>query len=210
MRIIHPKDENTAWQELAELLHEAFQERLDQGLHFSCSFMTAEEIEQESKDCVVLVAVDKDDDNRLVGTVTLKPLTEHKAEHCNLAVSPSCRHAGVATRLLKALEDLALQRGCDHIISDTAEQAHSSVAWHKKNGFYPISLHAFWDTNYYSIIFRKQLKHHWLWSNRLLCAIRFAVISPFYKIYRNSDSTLTQFGELIFLFRKFRRKLWKN
>ena len=41
---IHQKDDRTSWEELTKLFHEAFQERLDQGLHFSCSYFTPEEL----------------------------------------------------------------------------------------------------------------------------------------------------------------------
>lgn len=168
---ISQKDESISWKELEELLKESFQEHLNQGLQFSCSSMTAKEIEQRSKDCVVLVAQDKECDNRLVGIVTFKQIDEHEAEHSNLAVAPDYKHMGIATQLLNALVDLAQQRGCEFVTSDTAEKAHSSVAWHLKNGFRIIKLHSFSETNYYSYIFRKQLKPHVLWSNSLFCKI---------------------------------------
>lgn len=199
---IHPKDELTSWEELVVLFHESFQERLDQGLNFTCSFFTPEDLERRSEDCVVLVAIDKDCDDRLVGTVSFSKLSRSKAEHLNLAVIPSYKHAGVATQLLKALLDLAFKSGCNYIVSDTAEQAISSVKWHKKNGFYPFSLRSFGSTNYYSIIFRKQLKHHWLWSNPNCCAMHFALSSAINKLYRNSDGSLTKLGKIFFFFRK--------
>lgn len=199
---IHPKDEHTSWEELVVLFHESFQERLDQGLNFTCSFFTPEDLERRSEDCVVLVAIDKDCADRLVGTVSFNKLSRNKAEHSNLAVIPSYKHAGVATQLLKALLDLAFKSGCNYIVSDTAEQATSSVKWHKKNGFYPFSLRSFGSTNYYSIIFRKQLKHHWLWSNPNCCALRFALSSAIYKLYRNNDGSLTKLGKILFFFRK--------
>lgn len=199
---IHPKDECTSWEELVLLFHESFQERLDQGLNFTCSFFTPEDLRRRSADNVVLVAIDKDNENRLVGTVSFKKLSKNEAEHLNLAVAPSYKHAGVATLLLKAFIDLAFQNGCDHIVSDTAEPAISSVKWHKKNGFYPFSLRSFGSTNYYSIIFRKQLKHHWLWSNPNCCALRFALSSATYKFYRNSDGSLSKLGKILLFFRK--------
>lgn len=198
---IRQKDDNTSWEELVNLFHESFQERLDQGLNFTCSFFTPEDLERRSANSVVLVAFDKDNDNRLVGTVSFNQLSEKKAEHLNLAVTPSYKHAGVATQLLLALLDFAYGSGCNYIVSDTAEQAISSVKWHKKNGFYPIALRSFGSTNYYSIIFRKQLKHHWFWSNPSCCAVHFAFSSAIYKQYRNVDGSLTKLGE-VFFFRK--------
>ena len=43
---IRQKGEETTWEELAELMHEAFLERLEQGLHFSCAYLTAEQMEK--------------------------------------------------------------------------------------------------------------------------------------------------------------------
>lgn len=200
--VVKPKDDSVSWEDLADLLHESFKERLDQGLRFTCSFMSAQDIERKCKDAVVLIALDKDNDNLLAGTVAFKKLTESRAEHFNLAVSPSYKHAGVATKLLKALTDLAIQNGCDHIVSDTADRATSSVAWHKKNGFYPVSLRSFGSTNYYSILFRKQLKRHWLWSSPAWCAMCFSLTSTIYKLFRNSDGSLTRLGKVISFFKR--------
>lgn len=201
---IHQKDENTSWEELVHLFHESFQERLDQGLNFTCSFFTPEELERRSANKIVLVAIDEDND-ALAGTVTIEIL--HQADktwayHSNLAIKPEYKQHGIATRLLNRWMKIVESEGCEYVMSDTAEPAVSSVAWHKKNGFYPVSLHTYWDANYYSVIFRKQIKHHWLWSSRNWCAVRYAIVSTIYKLYRKSDNSLTTFGKLVFFFKK--------
>ena len=68
---IRTKDESISWEELVDLFHEAFQERLDQGLNFTCSFFTPEDLERRSAGNVVLVAIDKDN-NFLAGTAVVK------------------------------------------------------------------------------------------------------------------------------------------
>lgn len=189
-----------SWEEIANLLHDAFQERLKQGLQFTCSFLTAKELEQKSNNCIVLIAKNKIS-NQLLGTVFYERKSSQRAYHSNLAVNPTSKHLGIATKLFSAFKELASINGCEHIISDTAQQATSSVLWHKKNGFIPISLRSYGSTNYYSIVFRNQLKHHWFWSNKLFCKIHFTISSILCHMYRHKDGTLTTLGKLIEIFR---------
>lgn len=203
---IQQKDEHTSWEELVNLFKESFQERLDQGLNFICSFYTPEELERRSANKIVLVATDKDNGN-LVGTATISIIRKPNktwAYHSNLAVKPEYKRYGVGTKLMSEWMRIAESQGCEYIKSDTAELAASSVSWHKKNGFYPVSLHTYWNANYYSIIFRKQLKHHWFWSNPGWCAMRYSIVSTIYKSYRKSDNSLTTIGKLIFFFKNKR------
>lgn len=174
--VICHKADNISWEDLANLLHEAFQERLQQGLQFICSSITAAQLERECEGCVVLVAIDEDT-NALAGTVSIKlndiDSSEPWAYHFNLAVSPAYKHCGIATRLFEEFQSVVQSQGCHYIISDTAVDAKSSVDWHLKNGFRIIKLHSFAETNYYSYVFRKQLKQHPFWSNRLFCKIHY-------------------------------------
>lgn len=172
--IIRIKDNDISWDDLANLLHEAFEERLQNGMHFTCSSITVSELEKECEGSIVLVAID-DDTNTLTGTVSMRfnemNDSESWAYHFNLAVSPTYKHCGIATRLFEEFQKKALSHGCHYIISDTAVKAKSSVKWHLKYGFRIIKLHSFSETNYYSYIFRKQLKPHVLWSNSFFCKV---------------------------------------
>ena len=67
---VSPKSDEITWEELADLLHESFEERLQQGLHFSCSYLTASDLERKSQKSIVLTAIDEDN-KVLAGTVTL-------------------------------------------------------------------------------------------------------------------------------------------
>lgn len=173
---VSPKSDEITWEELADLLHESFEERLQQGLHFSCSYLTASDLERKSQKSIVLTAIDEDN-KVLAGTVTLTISKENdyclKAYHSNLAVKPDYKNQGVATLLFNSFLDIATANNCDYVYSDTAIGATSSVKWHKKNGYKIVGLRSFLLTNYYSYIFRLQLKHHPLWSNSLYCYLRF-------------------------------------
>jgi len=174
---IRQKGEETTWEELAELMHEAFLERLEQGLHFSCAYLTAEQMEKKCANSIVLLAIDTDDHDSLAGTVSIEISAKGGnalcALHYYLAVRPQYKHCGVASLLFIKVQEIAKEKGCSHIISDTAMGAESSVQWHLKNGFKIIGLDSFTSSNYYSYIFRKQLKPHVLWSNSLFCKVHY-------------------------------------
>lgn len=169
------KGDDISWDDLADLLHESFQERLQQGLHFSCSYLTANDLETQSNGDVVLVAVDTDD-NILAGTVSFEinsKKQDKRAYHYNLAVRPQYKHYGIATQLLQKGVEIVKEHGCEYIISDTAVGAKSSVHWHLKNGFRIVGLKSFSATNYYSYLFRLQLDNHPLWNNAAFCGLRY-------------------------------------
>lgn len=172
---IHQKGEETSWEELANLLHDAFQERLDQGLHFSCSYLTPDDFEHISADAVVLVAIDKDND-RLVGTssVVIHPNAKGNwAYFQNTAVHPDYKHRGVGSKLEERRTEVARENGCQYVLGDTATRAKSSINMRKKYGFRIVGLKSWPNTNYYSYVFRKQLVPHPLWSNSLFCKIHY-------------------------------------
>lgn len=202
--IIRIKGEETTWDELANLLHESFQERLMQGLHFSCSYLTAGQLERMSAKDIVLLAIDNDN-NELAGTVSLNVSSKRNgsmwAYHYNLAIKPTYKNCGIASKLFERFQEIAQLKGCTHIISDTAVGATSSVKWHLKNGFKKIGLRSFQSTNYYSVLFRKQLNDHWLWSNATSCYIFYVISSMLYHLYKNENGSLTMLGELLYKIR---------
>lgn len=196
---IRQKGEETTWEELVNLFHESFQERLDQGLHFSCSYFTPEDLERRSANNVVLVATDKDT-GALVGTASVEIVNDEKGTwgyFSNMAISPKFKRCGIGSKLVQRRIEIAKANGCSYVISDTAMEAKSSVNWHRKNGFVPFTLHSFQSTNYYSVIFRKQLQKHWLWSNKFFCHIHFLLSSVMCRLYRHKDASLTTLGKVI-------------
>lgn len=172
---IHQKDESISWEELTKLFHEAFQERLDQGLNFTCSFFTPEDLEQRGGENVILVAKDKDN-GALVGAAMVGIVKDRRGtwgDLTNMAISPEFKRCGIGSKLEQARIDVAKSNGCTFVLSDTAVDATSSVQWHLKNGFKIVKLHSYTTTNYYSYIFRKQLVPHPLWSNSRFCKLYF-------------------------------------
>lgn len=130
---------NFTYQQVVELIHKSFEERLHQGLCFTCSFMTVNQFETKVKDAYIFVAYDLDSE-KMLGTVTLHIRKDNNeivyGYHEFLAVSPEVKHIGVASKLQKELVLLLLSRDGKYEMSDTACGATSSVNWHLKNGFH--------------------------------------------------------------------------
>ena len=150
------QETSVTYAQITDLIHQSFEERLQQGLNFSCSRMSESEFRAAMGNGTVFVALDEDS-GELLGTVTISFKTDHKgrcyAYHEYLAVSPKAKHLGVATRLAEVWKAYARENGVQYVKSDTATRAESSVKWHLKNGFQIYGVKAFRSTNYVSYIF---------------------------------------------------------
>lgn len=192
---IQQKGEDTSWEELTNLLHESFQERIDQGMHFSCSYLTPEDFERCSANAVVLLAIDKDKD-RLAGTASVvinRDDKDTRAYFQNMAIHPDYKHRGVGSKLEEHRTEIARVNGCKYVTGDTAVGAKSSINLRKKYGFKIIGLLSWPNTNYYSYVFRKQLVPHPLWSNDLFCKIHFWFSSIICRLKYKANGEHTSF-----------------
>jgi ribosomal protein S18 acetylase RimI-like enzyme len=148
------------YEDVLDLIHSSYEERMRQGLYFTCSSMSVDEFKSRTKKSIVLVAVDKDN-SRLLGTGSISFLTDKKGilygyiEYA--AVAPEFKRCGVGSKLLEKRLKIARDMGAKYVLSDTAVGAKSSIKYHKKNGFRIILLAHYPTTNYYSYIFRKDL-----------------------------------------------------
>jgi len=153
-------DTSITYQQIVEMMHESFEERIRQGLHFTCSSMTAEQFEKKVHDGFTFVALNPET-NELLGTATLHINKDKNGivygYNEYLAVSPKAKHLGVGTKLLKERLLLLLSHGGKYVMSDTACGAKSSVNWHLKNGFQIYELESYRSTNYWSYVFIKYL-----------------------------------------------------
>ncbi len=162
MKLIIKKlpETTVTYAQLTDLIHAAFEERLQQGLNFTCSRMSEKDFERRMKDGTVFVALDEET-GELLGTVSIFVKTDYKGRkygyHEYLAVSPKAKHMGVATQLTQAWTGFAHENGLQYIKSDTATRAYSSVKWHLKNGFHKYGVVAFDNTDYVSYLFIKYL-----------------------------------------------------
>lgn len=122
---------------VSELLHDAFEERRQQGLNFKCGLFSPEDVKTYLNGGGYLL-VCYDDNNVPVGTLTLIPRTKGKMKylsHDNLAILNKCKGQGIATKLFNRMMEIAKELDVDFISSATATTAHSSVMYHLKRGF---------------------------------------------------------------------------
>lgn len=189
---------NITYSNLADLLHAAFDERLDQGLHFTCSTMTAEQFKTKMKGGYVFVALNKET-KELLGTVTIHVDTDKCGNvfgyHEYLAVSPNAKHTGVGTELAKAWNILLQEKKAKYVLSDTACGAISSVNWHLKNGFQIYELESYRSTNYWSYVFIKYLDDS-IRKSPLQLKLHYWCSWLFIKTTRHHNGVDTIFGKL--------------
>jgi len=206
--ILKRKEEtNVSYEDIVHLIHKSFEDRLKQGLKFTCSFLTVEEYKKDTAKGTVFVALDKDT-QELLGTATVNVkkdiygVTYGYNEY--VAIAPKAQRQGIASQLLKECEKIVKEAGAEYIFSDTAVEAKSSIQYHLKNGFKIIGLHSYPSTNYYSYFFRKQLVPSKKWNSNLYCKYAFL------KSYIITKLTLRKDGHKTFLASLFKKKKKKK
>ena len=191
-------DTSITYQQITDLQHAAFIERLEQGLRFTCSTMNAEQFEAKMKDGFVFVALNKDT-NDLLGTVTIHIKTDEVGNvygyHEYLAVSPNAKHSGVGSKLAQAWNKLLEEKAAKYVMSDTACGAISSVNWHLKNGFQIYELESYRSTNYWSFVFIKYLDDS-LRKSPLQMKFHYWLSWLFIKTTRHKNGSDTTIGKI--------------
>ena len=146
--------------DIVNLLHLSFEERLEQGLHFSCSSISEEDYRKKMAKGTVLVAVlsNPEQPAQLVGTIAHRVFTDNHGTKLGyieyLAIHPDMKRRGLGQNLLRDSLDILMEKGAEYVISTTAVGANSSVQCHKKVGFKIVGLLSYPATQYYSFLFR--------------------------------------------------------
>lgn len=196
--------ENIPCEEFFRLMKDSFQERKDQGLDFTVLHATFEDLKKLLDAYPVVVAFDENPqtgEREYLG-FQIVHVNGKEAVAGILAVSPKCKRTGIGSKIEEITQQFVVDEGCEYMLSNTSEEAISSVKWHLKNNYFKLKISSFKGKNYYTIFFRKQLKRHWFWSNKALRAAYFNVYSFLYKLYRKKDGSLTAIGKLLGLFGK--------
>ncbi len=196
--------ENIPCEELFRLMKDSFQERKDQGLNFTVLQYELENLKKLLDVNPVVVAFDENPqtgEREYLGFQIVK-IEDKEAVAGILAVSPKCKRTGIGSKIEEITQQFVVDEGCEYMLSNTSEEAISSVKWHLRNNYFKQRIGSYDNTNYYTIFFRKQLKYHWFWSNKALRTAYFNVYSFLYKLYRKKDGSLTAPGKLLGLFGK--------
>ena len=151
-------------EELYRLEQAAFQQWVDEGLYTPIVDTSIEQFQRYLTDKVVFIAQDETTDELLAMHTMRLNKRKNRVWGANLAVTPSAKHEGIATRMLQEEVKLLRQRGYRYIRESTGIPAIWSVKWHLKNGYYIVGYSRGERDNYASYIFRKQittdLRHH--------------------------------------------------
>ena len=145
-------------------------------MNFICSSFTPEYLEKLSEHSIILVALDKDQNDALAGAAVLRIMHDDRGTwgyFTDMGIKPSFKRCGIGSKLEAQRVAVAKENGCSFVMSDTAIGAKSSVKWHLRNGFRIVELLSWPNTNYYSYNFRKQLVPDAKWSNSLFCKIHY-------------------------------------
>ena len=196
--------ENIPLEEFYRLLKDSFQERKDQGLDFTVLQYELEDLKKLLDVYPVVVAFDENPqtgEREYLGFQIVN-IKGKEAMAGILAVSPKCKRTGIGSKIEELTQQFAIDEGCEYMSSNTSEDATSSVKWHLKNNYFKCKIASYSITNYYTIFFRKQLKYHWFWSNKLLRTVYYRIYEFLYKCYRKKDGSLTTIGKLLGLFGK--------
>lgn len=187
-----------SYKDIVELIHESFQERLDKGLRYSCSFMTEEQYIQKTKGGIIFVAIDEES-GCLAGTAVLNLRFDGKRKYGYLefaAVNNSYKHCGIGSLLLLLRKEAAINAGCNYILSDTSTQAESAVKYHLKNGFKIVGYESYRSTNYWSYVFRMQLTPSVLWNNNFYLKLHYLCSYIFIRLTRTINGGDTFLGKI--------------
>lgn len=152
IKVFH-KDNNTPYEEIVELIHESFKERIDAGLNFGCATYNADEYKAHTKDGHILVAYNE---GKVVGTVTLTAYSKfgiRYGQYEYLAVSSAVKRMGIGRELAKELKCLSKQLKLAFALSDTAQEATSSIKFHISQGFKVIGNRHYEGRAYDSVFF---------------------------------------------------------
>lgn len=153
MKITPIQESGFTLDEVIDLIHKSFEERLEQGIVMNPSSYTTESYQEEFPDAVTLVCVDKD---QLAGMIAFGIKPGYGSLYV-IASGSDYKRQGVGSALFQKMEQILKEHDCEYIISDTSIHAKSSVKWHAKMGFRKVSLTSYKSTKYYSYMFRKDL-----------------------------------------------------
>lgn len=199
IRVYRREATDISYRQIVDLLHDSFQERLEQGLYYTCSFLTEEKYIQKTQEAIIFVAIDEDT-KEFVGTNTLMIFSDKNRKKYGymeyVAISNTCKRSGVGTLLIDSLHKEAESQHCSFVLSDTSTKAESAVRYHLKNGFKIVGLESYRSTNYWSYVFRMQLAPSLLWNNTVFIKLKFLCSFLFIKATRNIDGTDTWIGKL--------------
>lgn len=158
---------------LLEMIKSSFEEHSRNGMHFTCSNYSIEDLKQKVLSGKYFVALSER--GEILGitsyTATTKPAT---AYGCITAISKDVKRTGIGSALQAARNQSLRKDGYRHLVSDTAVGATGSVNWHlRKCGCHLIGYKSYSNTNYYSYVFVQDMSRRCMFVRRVIYPMRF-------------------------------------
>jgi len=156
--------DSDSMEELTDLLHRAYAVLAEMGFRYYATHQTPKETKERITKGQCYVAVM---DEKIVGTVTYyNTKNTHGSPFLNtlrvshfgqLGVESHYQNKGIATKLIKYVEDIAIDNGDKELALDTAEGATHLIEWYEKLGYRFVE-YTSWDvTNYRSVVMSKHI-----------------------------------------------------
>lgn len=187
-----PKPANISWETITELLHKAFAEHAEQGLHYSACDQTTEITRKRCENGICLVALS---DGVLVGTGTVSFFCKRNKKYgylSQIAVLPNCKTQGIGTKLRDEIVEICFKNKVEAIYCNTSEKATKVVNWYVNAGWQKVGMYSYMGTNYYSIVFRYSIMGH---KYALLRAtLSYNLSEIICKLFWLEDGTLSYIG----------------
>ena len=178
------RNDESVDQDLLDLVHLAFAERKKQGLNFTCINYTIDDIKKKAEGAWVFLAYDE---SKLVGCIFFH-VYPNKGNYGYIevvSVHPDYKGMGIASLIFKEILNKAKTLGVEYIGSDTAENAKS------------VRLQSSPKSNYYSYVFRNQLRTPSIWNSSLWANTHFFFSSLNCRLMRDKYGRLTLIGKII-------------
>lgn len=183
------------------LIQEVYEERVASGIDFTLSKIAYEEYEkkirQDQKQVFVVSLGDC-----LIGSAALairKDRTGRKyGGFSNAVVSRKYQGKGLGTKLFEAGKNGAIENGCEYLYSSTAENATSSIRWHKKNGWLLYGYGKQVHSKYFSCFFKYPLKGKVTALIRLIYRLHFIIRVIVIRCLFRRNGEHTVLGKMIY------------
>ena len=101
--------------------------------------------------------VDAAGGERAIATGGLRAIDDEHGEIKRMFADPAYRGTGVATAMLRALEDDARARGWDRLVLETGDRMLAAQHFYRREGYVPIPLFGHYRGSTLSLCFEKRL-----------------------------------------------------
>ena len=163
MRVIK-KDKSISWEEITEILHDAYSKHLKNGINFYAAYQDAEVTKRRAEKLggvsATFVALEE---NEPIATISCYIKDGNKNYEGNKAccfhmfgVKKAYQGRRIGKLLLEQVICFAKENNCDYLVCDTSEKAKDLIKMYSKN-MKPVDYVHHGNTNYFSVFFSMPL-----------------------------------------------------